>query len=304
MTKIRGFWASVCAAASAVALVFSATNAWAANETASETDEARVMTFNIHVANNKDDETNWDRRKETLVDVIKESDPDLLGVQEALPWQMAYLNATLTEYASFGVGRTDGKRKGEFTAIFYKKDKFELLDSGTFWLSRTPEKPSRGWDASYTRILTWGKFRSLKTKKEFVYANTHLDNSGKVARLESAKMILSRFGKLTDENVPFFVTGDFNCDANSEPYRLLTTSGLSDAGKIAKTSKIAQPRTFNNYCRIPVENGRIIDFVFVNGKCEVLEYEINPDKHPDPKTGAERPASDHNSVVATLRFVD
>ncbi|MBQ6828043.1 MAG: endonuclease/exonuclease/phosphatase family protein [Thermoguttaceae bacterium] len=298
--KIRGFWARVCVAASAVALVFSATNAWAARAT----NGVRVMSFNIHVANNKDDETNWDRRKETLVDVIKESDPDLLGVQEALPRQMDYLNETLTEYASFGVGRTDGKRKGEFTAIFYKKDKFELLDSGTFWLSPTPEKPGRGWDASYTRILTWGKFRSLKTKKEFVYANTHLDNAGKVARLESAKMILSKFGEMVGDKAPFFVTGDFNCDENSEPYRLLTTSGLYDAGKIAKTCKIAQPRTFNNYCRIPVEKGKIIDFVFVNSKCDVLKFEINPDLHRDPKTRKKRPASDHNSIVATLRFVD
>ena len=93
MAKIRGFWTSVCVAASAVALVFSATNAWAARAT----NGVRVMSFNIHVANNKDDETNWERRKETLVDVIKESDPDLLGVQEALPRQMDYLNETLTE---------------------------------------------------------------------------------------------------------------------------------------------------------------------------------------------------------------
>ena len=291
------------AALAVVAFLFSA-SALPTAQAASAPDNLRVMSFNIRVAKDDDGDNRWDLRKETLVDVIKTSDPDLLGVQEALDLQMNYLNETLTEYASFGVGRNDGKRKGEFTAIFYKKEKFELLDSGTFWLSPTPDKPGKGWDASCVRILTWGKFREVKTKKEFVYANTHFDHGGKVAQLESAKTVLAKFGEMVGDAAPFILTGDFNCDENSEPYRLLTTSGLYDAGKIAKSYKIAQPRTYNNYCRVPVEKGKIIDFAFVNSKCEVLKFEINPDLHRDPKTRKKRPASDHNSIVATLKFVD
>lgn len=301
MATLGRFLTNLCAAALTVAVVFSATNVWAAKAT-----NFRVMSFNILVGNDSgDDENSWKNRRETVVDVIKKSDPDLFGVQEALPNQMDYLNAELTEYASIGVGRVDGKRKGEFAAIFYKKDEFELLDSGTFWLSPTPEKPgSKGWDASYTRVATWGKFRFKKGKKrEFIYANTHFDHKGKVARLESAKLVLSKFGEMVGGELPFFISGDFNCDEKSDAYQTLT-SALYDANYVAKTRKIAQPRTYNNLGQIPVEKGKIIDFIFVGPKCDVLKFEINPDYHRDPKTRKKRPASDHNSIVATLKLLD
>ena len=301
MTTFGKLGANVCAAALAVAVVFSATNVWAARATS-----FRVMSFNIRVGTDSAaDENSWKSRRETVVDVIKKSDPDLFGVQEAFPNQMDYLNAELPEYASIGVGRNDGKRKGEFSAIFYKKDEFELLDSGTFWLSETPDKPgSKGWDAAYARIATWGKFRFKKGKKlEFIYANTHFDHKGKVARLESAKLILNKFGEMVGGELPFFVSGDFNCDEKSDAYQTLT-SALSDANYVAKTRKIAQPRTYNNFCQIPVEKGKIIDFIFVSPKCDVLKFEINPDLHRDPKTRKKRPASDHNSIVATLKLFD
>ncbi len=299
-------WTSVCAALLAVASLFSSTNLRADEPV----DGLRVMSFNIRLANNGDGENRWDLRKETLVDVVKSDDPHLLGVQEALPGQMDYLNAALTEYASIGVGRDDGKRKGEFMAIFYKKDALELLDSGTFWLSQTPDKPGvKGWDAECNRTVTWGKFRCKKTGKEFAYANTHFDHVGTIARKESAKLILRKLDEIIGADGPFFVSGDFNVTDQSEAYRVMTTGvddipGLKDSNKVAKVRDIAQPRTFNNFNKIPVEKAAIIDFIFVNGKCVVEKFEINPDLHRDPKTGKERPASDHNSIMATLTFVD
>ena len=223
---------------------------------------------------------------------------------------MDYLNAALTEYASIGVGRDDGKRKGEFMAIFYKKDALELLDSGTFWLSQTPDKPGvKGWDAACNRTVTWGKFRCKKTGKEFAYANTHFDHVGTIARKESSKLIMRKLNEIIGADGPFFVSGDFNVTDQSEAYRVMTTGvddipGLKDSNKVAKVRDIAQPRTFNNFNKIPVEKGNIIDFIFVNDKCVVEKFEINPDLHKDPKTGKERPASDHNSIMATLTFVD
>ncbi len=299
-------WTSVCAALLAVASVFTSTNLRADEPV----DGLRVMSFNIRVANDGDGENKWDLRKETLVDVVKGDDPHLLGLQEATPVQMDYLNETLTEYASIGVGRDDGKRKGEHMAIFYKKDAFDLLDSGTFWLSQTPDKPGvRGWDAECNRTVTWGKFRCKKTGKEFAYANTHFDHVGTIARKESSKLIMRKLNEIIGSDAPYFVTGDFNVTDKSEAYRVMTTGvddipGLKDANKVAKVRDIAQPRTFHNFMRIPVERGNIIDFVFVNGKCVVEKFEINADLHKDPKTGKERPASDHNSIMATLTFVD
>ena len=127
----------------------------------------KVMSFNMRLATTADGDNAWDFRKETFVEVVKESDPLLLGVQEALWVQMEYLDGALDGYKWIGVGRDDGEKKGEFMAIFYKEDAVELLDSGTFWLSQTPDQPGKGWDAACCRTVTWGKFRCKKSDKEF-----------------------------------------------------------------------------------------------------------------------------------------
>jgi endonuclease/exonuclease/phosphatase family metal-dependent hydrolase len=153
----------------------------------------------------------------------------------------------------------------------FAADALELLDSGTFWLSQTPDKPGvRGWDAECNRTVTWGKFRCKKTGKEFAYANTHFDHVGTIARKESSKLILRKLNEIIGSESPYFVTGDFNVNDKSEAYRVMTTGvddipGLKDANKVAKVRDIAQPRTFHNFMRIPVERGNIIDFVLVNG---------------------------------------
>ncbi len=262
----------------------------------------RVMSFNISCAMGADGDNNWEFRRETLLDVIKENDPVLLGVQEALPAQMDYLNENLPGYASYGVGRDDGARKGEAMSIFYKTDAVELLDKGTFWLSVTPDTPSKGWDAACFRTVTWGKFRCKKTGKLFCYANTHFDHVGVAARNEGAKLIMRRMSKIADGKAPYFVSGDFNVTDESDAYATITTGvpdegipGLRDSNKIAQEREIAQEYTFHDWGQVAPEDGAIIDFIFVNDKVDVKKFKIDPVKHSNG-----RYASDHVSIVATL----
>ena len=262
--------------------------------------EFRVMSFNIRCANGGDGDNNWEFRRETLLEVIRECDPLLLGVQEAVPAQMEYLKEQLSDYQAIGVGRDDGDKKGECMAIFFKKEMVDLLDSGTFWLSKTPDTPSKGWDAQCFRTVTWGKFRCKKTGKTFCYANTHLDHVGTIARKEGAKLILRRMSQVADGKDPFFVSGDFNVTDQSEAYQTITAGvddipGLRDSNKVAEEREAAQEYTFHNWGKVPPEQGSIIDFIFVNDKVEVKKFKINPLKHSDG-----RYASDHVSIVATL----
>ncbi len=266
-------------------------------------DQFRVTSFNICLANTVDGDNGWEFRKETFVEVVKEDDPTLLGVQEALWTQMEYLDGALDGYKWVGVGRDDGEKKGEFMAIFYKEDAVELLDSGTFWLSETPDKPSKGWDAACFRTATWCKFRYKKSGKEFVYANTHLDHIGTIARQKGAQLVLERSWELTNHGeLPFFVSGDFNVTKESEVYKTITGGlgdipGLVDTNMVAKEHDIAQPYTFHDWGRVPADKAAIIDFIFVNDKVNVEKFKINPLKHSNG-----RYASDHVSVVATLSF--
>ncbi len=260
----------------------------------------RVMSFNVRCATGADGENNWEFRRDTLLEVIKENDPLLLGVQEALPVQMDFLNENLKGYASIGVGRDDGKKKGEVMAIFYKTDAVDLLDSGTFWLSKTPDQPSKGWDAACFRTVTWGKFRCKKTGKCFCYANTHLDHVGTIARKEGAKLIIRRMNQIADGTAPFFVSGDFNVSEKQDAYISITSGvdgipGLRDTNKVAEEREIAQEYTYHGWGKVKPEQGSIIDFIFVNDKADVKKFKINPVKHSNG-----RYASDHVSIVATL----
>ena len=154
--------------------------------------ELNVMTYNVRLNVRSDSLNAWPNRKDNLVSVVLFHDVTILGVQEALPDQMDDMRQRLLNYKSIGVGREDGKNKGEFSAIFYDTTKLQALQSETFWLSETPTVAgSKGWDAAITRIVTWAKFRDKKTKKIFFHFNTHFDHMGPIARRESAKMIFA-----------------------------------------------------------------------------------------------------------------
>lgn len=193
----------------------------------------RAMTYNLRLDVSSDGENKWDNRKNLLAKQIEFYEPDFLGVQEALPQQMHYLDSTMAAYDFIGVGRDDGKEKGEFSAIFYNKSKFKVVQQSTFWLSQHPEKPGLGWDAACNRVCTYGLFENLKTKKKFWIFNTHFDHIGTVARMESAKLILAKIKELNKANYPFVLTGDFNLTEDNESIKKITET-LYDAKKIAK----------------------------------------------------------------------
>jgi endonuclease/exonuclease/phosphatase family metal-dependent hydrolase len=190
-----------------------------------------VMTYNIRLDTEADGINQWKNRTEKVVTLIIKNNPDFLGVQEAKHNQMVDLQSGLSEYLYVGVGRDDGKEKGEYSAIFYKKEKFELLTQNTFWLSETPDVPgSKSWDAAITRIVTYALFKDKASGKRFLYANTHFDHIGEEARKKSADLIKlyltgfiqgARFGN-KNLQLPVIVSGDFNSEPTDAPYLAMT----------------------------------------------------------------------------------
>jgi len=152
--------------------------------------DLKLMTYNIKYDNKKDTVNNWNDRKESLVRLIRHYQPSFIGTQEALHHQVTFIDSNLTNFSFIGVGRDDGKQKGEYTSIHYDNTLYIVLDSNTFWLSKTPEKVSVGWDAAMERICTYGLFENLKTKIKFYVFNTHFDHMGVKAREKSANLIL------------------------------------------------------------------------------------------------------------------
>ena len=182
----------------------------------------RVLSYNVRYGTAKDGDHHWDRRKDLCAARAVEFSPDLAGLQEALDFQNAHLRAALGNYGQIGVAREDGKDKGEFTTILYRKDRLEPIESGTFWLSETPEVAgSKSWDSSLPRIASWARFRDKKAGgREFLHVNTHFDQRGPRARVESAKQIRA-FVEKRGLAAPAIVTGDFNAGPGSEPYKAL-----------------------------------------------------------------------------------
>src|SRR3989304_5922360 len=156
-----------------------------------------VITFNIRLDLASDSANAWDHRKELVVDLLRYHQADLVGLQEALPHQLDYLVKELPEFGWFGVGRDDGKRAGEITAILYRKARLDTITTSTFWCSQTPDKPGLGWDAACNRTTTLGKFYDKKNKQTIHHFNTHLDHVGLTARLEGAKLIRQKVNELS-----------------------------------------------------------------------------------------------------------
>ncbi len=235
--------------------------------------ELSIMTFNIRLNLPSDAENAWPNRKDMAASMIHFYSPDMFGVQEAFEGQVNDLADRLPEYAWIGVGRDDGQKAGEYMAIFYLKKRFKLLNEDTFWLSEHPEKPGRGWDAAYNRVVTWGQFSDLKTARTFYHFNTHFDNRGELARQESARLILKKIEAIAGE-LPLLVTGDFNAYPDSEPYKILThTKALIDAKTISATPHHGPSRTFNGFDLESLKTAeQPIDYIFVNQHIKVLKH--------------------------------
>ncbi len=260
----------------------------------------RVMTFNIKYDEPRDGINAWPNRKQMVADIIKKNDADIVGVQEALNHQLKDLEVLLPDMAWCGVGRTDGKEGGEYSAILYRKSRLKLLETKTFWLSETPDTPgSKGWDAAFPRVVTWAKFKDLRSKKEFYHFNTHFDHVGEVARVNSARLILERAANIA-KKARIVVTGDFNANNETEIYRILTQSEtgkpplLADARKISETPHSGPTATFNSFKELVPDAW--IDYMFVNKGIRVLRH-VAIDDRPEGLW-----PSDHLPVLAEISF--
>lgn len=238
--------------------------------------EVSVMTYNIKLDYPKESENSWTNRKPIFINQLKFYEPDILGVQEAMPNQMKDMDSLLADYNFVGVGRDDGKDAGEYSAIFYKKAQFKVLKSSTFWLSQTPEKVSMGWDAVCNRVCTYALFQNKSSKKSFWVFNTHFDHVGVEARKQSAILILQKIKELNSENHPVILMGDFNMEETHESIQLITKT-LRDSKK-ASNIVFGPEGTFNNFeFNKPVT--RRIDFIFLSNDIKVNKYAVLSDSH-------------------------
>lgn len=249
-----------------------------------------VMSYNIRLSTQGDKENWWEHRKEAVVDLIKRNDPVSFGVQEALETQMDFIDESLSDYSYVGVGRDDGKRGGEFSAIFYKKG-LRVLESGTFWLSSTPDQVSKGWDAALPRVCSYAKFET-EDRKQFWHFNTHFDHVGVEARAESAKLIIAKIKEMTGNKEAVILTGDFNVTPDTDPYANIVKY-MDDDLKKSKTKLTGPYGTFSGF-DVNSKLERRIDYIF-SRKLKVLSY-----THLDDKRDNGLWVSDHLPVKATF----
>lgn len=258
--------------------------------------ELSVMSFNIRMDNKEDSLNWWGFRKHIVQPFLREQMPDVIGAQEVLYTQLVELSSMLPSYQYIGVGREDGKNKGEFSPLFYNPKRLKLLESGWFWLSETPEEPSFGWDAACERIATWALFERQNDGKQIAILNTHLDHKGEVARANSSAMI-KEWANRWDGSIPVIVLGDFNAIPSSPVVQSLTTD-LKDS-YLEAPEKEGADWTFHDFGKRPIEKRTRIDYILYKGAIAPLSY-INFDQ---PKS-AERNfwMSDHTPILARFEL--
>lgn len=253
-----------------------------------------VMTFNIRLSLDSDKENSWENRKNDALQLLGYYHPDVFGVQEAVPQQMTYLKTGLKNYDFVGVGRDDGANKGEYSAIFYNTEKLQVLQSGTFWLSETPDRPSKGWDAAYNRVCTYALFKTKKGGRKFWTFNVHFDHVGIIARENSSKLILEKINTLNPRNFPVVLTGDFNLTDKTEPIKIISKT-MSDSFYNCRKPHYGPTGTFTGFDVNTVPKDRI-DYIFTKGlSCQSIRT-IN-----DRRENLLYP-SDHFPVLAELKF--
>ncbi len=241
----------------------------------SDRDAVKVMTFNIRYNNPQDSMNAWPNRASLVTRFIKEEKPDLLGMQEVLLAQYEYLDSVLTGYVSVGVGRTDGAKAGEMNPVFFKKERFDITRTKTFWLSETPEVPgSMSWGSSLPRIVTWMELVDKITHQHLFYFNTHFAHDSDSARVMSSKLLLAKVDSISS-GFPFIISGDFNMLPTSRGYKILTGPAESiplfrDSFDISERNPSGPMYTFNGFTD-KQGTGRI-DYLFVREGMKVLEH--------------------------------
>lgn len=277
------------------------------SDTSGSAETIRVMTFNIRYGTAKDGENAWPHRRKMVFDVIRDHQPDIVGMQEVLEGQRRELLSRLPDYESLGAGRFDGLLRGEFSPIFYRKQRFEVLEQGQFWLSDTPEVPgSKSWGNGITRICTWARMRDRETDKSFYFYNTHLDHRSRPSQQRSAELIAQRIADRKHQDDPVLLTGDFNAGEDTSTIRFI--KGEIEKAFVATETPPPSPKlrdsfrvmhkeatdvgTFNSF-RGESSKAKI-DYVFVSSEIKVLSAEIIHDNDEG------RYPSDHFPVKATI----
>ena len=258
------------------------------------TQNIKVISYNIRYNNPNDKVNIWSNRKSTVIEFISNENADFVGMQEVLSSQLIDLMNLLPRYNFIGVGRDDGKIRGEYSPILFNNNKYEVLESDTFWLSETPNEISVGWDASMERICTYGLFKNLNSNKKIWIFNTHFDHVGTLAREKSVELIIDKINKLNEMNYPVLLTGDFNLEDENKSIKKLQNEFIDSKKDILKSNHFYG--TYNGFNN--VKSNKRIDYVFF--KNLIL---INS-KHVYIKTKAENWASDHHPVVAYLKRIN
>ncbi|MGE5424139.1 MAG: endonuclease/exonuclease/phosphatase family protein, partial [Syntrophothermus sp.] len=257
----------------------------------------KVMTFNIRYDNPGDSIYSWKERKEKVFRMLRLEKLALIGMQEVLKNQAEDLLTTFPQYKMTGVGRDDGREKGEYAPIFYDTVLFKKVDGSTFWLSQTPTLPgSRSWNSACTRIVTWAKFQQ-KNGRDFYFFNTHFDHMSSWAREESARMVIRAIDSIVRGSL-VILTGDFNETDTSKMYRILTTKLAKAASFIKIPSDDSDPEyTFIGFPFHP-EKGNEIDFVFVNKDADAVVHYYHSVNYNENGLFP----SDHLPVVTGIQF--
>ena len=254
--------------------------------------ELKVMSYNIRLGSGEDGTNSWMYRYPATLEMIKDQSPDVFGVQEALDYQVRFIKEFADGYNCVGVGRQDGKKKGEHMSIFWNKKTVKLLKWGTFWLSETPDKPSKGWDAKHYRTATWALMKDKRTGKKFYFVNTHLDHVGKEARANGLTLILDRIAEVNPDGLPMVLTGDFNVKP-TDPCLTVLDARMKSARKIA--AKTDNHHTYNGWGKAAKDS--VIDYIYISGFLACAEYQTITRKYSGRTF-----ISDHYPITARLIF--
>lgn len=255
--------------------------------------EIKVMTFNIKYDNKTDTVNNWEFRKEGLINLVKHYQPNVMGIQEGLINQVNYIDSCLPNYSYIGVGREDGKSKGEFSTIFYDTTLVSVVKNSTFWLSEKPDTISIGWDAALERICTYGLFKFNNSEQKLWVFNTHFDHRGELARVKSASLILNKIKSLNSQNYPVVLMGDFNALPSEEPIRIISMH-LNYAGEVSSSPLYGPNGTFNGFSDKIINNR--IDYIFIKN------LDVETYIHIDDRLNNNNHISDHFPVMSNLIF--
>lgn len=259
-----------------------------------------AMTYNIRLDTKADGQNAWEYRKHFLIGQIATMRPELLGLQEVVLNQKLDLEAALPGYSFVGVGRDDGREGGEFSPLAIDKAKFRITESGTFWLSPTPDTPSLGWDAGYKRVVTWARLKPGDGGARLLVINTHWDHQGLVARRESGKLILDWIERNRRKREGIVLLGDFNADESEDSVAQLIASSadqiaLRDTRRVSSSGSTGGTISFNAFDPMP-KSGKLIDHIFVSEGIAVKAHGVIA-QHENGRV-----ASDHFPVVAVLKI--